>query len=180
MARYVALLRGINLGRNRRIGMADLRDALTDAGYEEVRTLGQSGNVVLDAPGGRSADAVADQVERAIADRFGMESRVVVRTPRQLAAVVERDPLGDVADDPRLYLVHFLSDKPAAAALRSLKVADVAPEVFAAHGRELYSWHPSGQQRSPLAKLIADTDLGVVVTNRNWNTVTKLLALADG
>lgn len=176
MARYVALLRGINLGRNRRVAMADLRSALAEAGFGAVRTLGQSGNVVLDASG--SAADVGREVERVIAERFGLESAVVVRTPRQLAAVVERDPLGEVADDPKRYLVHFLSGKPDAAAVRALLDADVGPERFAAHGSELYTWHPDGQQDSALNKLIGKAPLGATVTNRNWNTVTKLLALA--
>ena len=177
MARYVALLRGINLGRNRRIAMADLRSALEGLGFETVRTLGQSGNVVLDGDGDGDGD-ISGLLERGIADAFAMETSVVVRTPAQLAAVVERDPLADVAEDPRRYLVHFLSATPSAAAVRALSDADVAPEVFAAHGRELYSWHPDGLQRSKLAGLIGSADLGAIVTNRNWNTVTKLLALA--
>jgi uncharacterized protein (DUF1697 family) len=177
MARAIALLRGINVGKARRIGMADLRAALEEAGYADVRTLGQSGNVVLSADA--SGDALARELEKVIADAVGVDPLVVVRTPRQLAAVVERNPLGDVvAEEPRRCLVHFLSAKPDAAALRALRSADVAPEVFAAHGRELYSWHPEGLQNSKLAKLLADAPLGVTVTNRNWNTVTKLLALA--
>jgi uncharacterized protein (DUF1697 family) len=180
MARYVALLRGINLGRERRVGMADLREALSDCGYSNVSTLGQSGNVVLSAS--TPATSLPVELERAIASRLGIEASVVVRTPRQLAAVVKRNPLGDVASDPRLYLVHFLSARPNAAAVRSLAsaAADLEPERFAAHGRELYSWHPAGQQRSKLAGLIASAPLDAVVTNRNWNTVTKVLALARG
>ena len=177
MARHVVLLRGINLARNRRIAMADLREALTEAGFGDVRTLGQSGNVVLEGRGG--ASAVASAVEDVIAERFGFRSAVVVRTPSQLAAVVDRNPFADVADDPRRLLVHFLSGKPAAAAVRSLTSADVGAERVVASGRELYSWHPDGLQRSALAKLIGDAELGVEVTNRNWNTVTKLLALAN-
>ena len=174
MARHVALLRGINVGRNKRIGMADLRAALEEAGFADVATLGASGNVVL------SGDASAATVERVIDERFGFDVAVVMRTPRELAAVVKRNPLGDVASEPRRHLVHFLSAKPDAAALRALKSASVEPERFAAHGRELYTWHPDGLQNSPLAKLLADAKLGVMVTNRNWNTVTKLLALAEG
>lgn len=176
MKRHVALLRGINVGRNRRIAMADLRSLLEERGFEAVRTLGQSGNVVLSSDA--SPGDVALSVSRAIADGLGLDVAVVVRSASELAAVVERDPLGDVATDPRRYLVHFLSGKPRAAAVRELAAADVAPEAFAAHGRELYTWHPDGQQRSGLAGMIAEADLGVVVTNRNWNTVTKLLALA--
>jgi uncharacterized protein (DUF1697 family) len=104
---------------------------------------------------------------------------VVVRSRDELAAVIDRNPLGKVADDPKLHTVYFLSGKPDAGAVRELEEADVAPEAFAAHGRELYTWHPNGIQKSPLVKLVAKAPLGVTATARNWNTVTKLLALAD-
>jgi uncharacterized protein (DUF1697 family) len=108
-----------------------------------------------------------------------VESRVIVRTRDELAAVVELNPLGDIADDPKRYTVNFLSGEPDPSGVREIEAADLAPERFAAHGRELYSWHPDGIQRSPLVKLITDRRLGVAATARNWNTVTKLLALAD-
>jgi uncharacterized protein (DUF1697 family) len=104
---------------------------------------------------------------------------VIVRSRDELAAVVELNPLGDVADDPKRYTVNFLSGEPDAVGVREIEAADVAPERFAAHGRELYTWHPDGIQRSPLVKLITERRLGVAATARNWNTVTKLLALAD-
>ena len=101
------MLRGINLGPNRRVPMAELRALLTDAGYEDVRTYVQSGNIVL-----RSSQPVA-RLERDVAgllhDRFGFEVPVVGRTAAQLAKVVARNPLGDVADDPKRYQVSFLS-----------------------------------------------------------------------
>jgi uncharacterized protein (DUF1697 family) len=104
---------------------------------------------------------------------------VVVRTRDELADVVARDPLGEVADDPRRYQVSFLSGMPDAAVIRELEAQDVAPERFVVSGREIYAWYPSGIQRSPLARLLSDDRLGVTATARNWNTVTKLLALAD-
>ena len=103
---------------------------------------------------------------------------MVVRTARELAGVVERNPFAGVADDPKRYQVSFLSAKPEAAVVRALEAADVAPEQVAVSGREIYAWHPEGIQRSPLAKLLTDKKLGVTATARNWNTVTKLLELA--
>ena len=176
MQPHIALLRAINLGGRRRVAMADLRDVLTRAGYAGVRTLGQSGNVVLtsaDAP-----DELRGDLERRIAAELGVETAVVVRTRDELADVVARDPLGEVADDPRRYQVSFLSGTPDAAVVRELEAQDVAPERFVVSGREIYAWHPSGIQRSPLARLLSDDRLGVTATARNWNTVTKLLALA--
>ena len=103
----------------------------------------------------------------------------MVRTRAELAAVVEGDPFADVADDPKRYQVSFLSAKPRAAAVRALEQAEIEPERVAVRGREIYAWHANGIQRSPLAKLLDDKRLGVTATARNWNTVTKLLALAD-
>jgi uncharacterized protein (DUF1697 family) len=177
MPRHVALLRGINLGPSRRVSMPELRALLERLGYGDVRTLLQSGNVVL------TSDAPATKLERdlarQIAAELGIETDVVVRTRDELADVVERNPLAGVADDPRRYQVSFLSGEPDAAVVRELEQADVAPERFVVSGREIYAWHPDGIQRSQLAKLLSDRRLGVTATARNWNTVTKLLALAD-
>ena len=176
MPRQVALLRGINLGARNRVSMPELRELLTGLGHEDVQTLLQSGNVVLTSR--EKGEQLEQALERAIAAELGVASRVIVRTVRELAAVVERNPLGEVADDPKRYQVSFLSAKLAPEVKKQLEAADVAPERVAVHGREIYAWHPAGIQRSPLVKLLTDEKLGVTATARNWNTVTKLLDLA--
>ena len=177
MARLVALLRGINLGARNRVNMAELRALVEELGYDDVRTLLQSGNVVMstDAP----PALVERELETAIADRLGVRTEVIVRTRDELADVIARDPFGEEAEDGRRYQVSFLSGEPDAAAARELSEADVAPERVVVDGREVYAWHPDGVQRSPLAARIGRAGLGVSATARNWNTVTKLLALAD-
>jgi uncharacterized protein (DUF1697 family) len=174
--RQVALLRGINLGRNRRVSMGDLRELLEGHGYEDVRTHLQSGNVVLSSPitGARLERALVRQ----LADGLGIEVEVLVRSRKQLADVVARDPLGKVAKNPSRYLVTFLRSKPPAKVVRELEAEDVAPEQLVVDGREVYSWHPGGFQRSKLRRLLAQRP-GVTATGRNWSTVTRLLALAD-
>jgi uncharacterized protein (DUF1697 family) len=176
MPRQIALLRGINLGARNRVSMPELRELLTGLGHEDVRTLLQSGNVVL------TSDLTGEPLERAleaaIAKELGVETPVVVRTVQELARVVECNPLADVADDPKRYQVSFLSGKPAPAAVRELEAADIAPERVVVSGREIYAWHANGIQRSPLIKLLSERKLGVAATARNWNTVTKLLELA--
>ena len=176
MPRQIALLRGINLGARNRVSMPELRELLTGLGHEDVKTLLQSGNVVLTSD--ETGEALEQALARAIAKDLGVESRVVVRTARELAGVIKRDPFAGVADDPKRYQVSFLSAKPEAAVVRALEAADVAPEQVAVSGREIYAWHPEGIQRSPLAKLLTDAKLGVTATARNWNTVIKLLELA--
>jgi uncharacterized protein (DUF1697 family) len=177
MARHVVLLRGINLGPSRRVAMGDLRTLLTERGYEDVRTHLQSGNVVVSSPA-KAADLPA-RLERELEEGLGMKIAVVVRSRAQLATIVEADPLRDVADDPKRYVVTFLSGTPDAAAVRELLAQDFSPERVTASGRELYTWHPNGIQKSKLARAVGDDRFGVVGTARNWNTVTKLLELAS-
>ena len=157
--------------------MGELRDLLSGLGYEDVRTLLLSGNVVLTSS--KKPAGVARELEKAIAAEFGVESKVVVRSRDELADVVARNPFAKVAKDPKRFQVSFLSAAPKAAVVEELSAVDVSPERVEFSGREIYAWHPDGIQRSPLVKLIGDKRLGVTATARNWNTVTKLLALAD-
>lgn len=177
MPRLIVLLRGVNLGPRNRVAMGELREALEDAGFDDVKTYLQSGNVVLSSKS--SAESVARKCEKVIAERFGLEIDVVVRTRAELAAVVKRDPLGKVAKDPKRYQVTFLASKPDAKSVRELSEAAAGKEQLVHAGRELYAWHPDGVGRSKLAALLSGPRLGVTGTARNWATVTALLALAD-
>ena len=178
MPTQIVLLRGINLASKRRVGMSDLRELLESDGYEDVRTHLQSGNVVLSSP--LSPRKLEVALERLLRKQFGFEVRVLVRTRAELKKVIDRDPLGDVATNGSRYLVSFLSKQLPAKTARELEAADIAPERVVVAGREIYGWHPTGVQRSKLARLLSDDRLGVTATTRNWNTVTKLLELSDG
>ena len=173
----ILLLRGINLGAHKRISMLELRRALEREGFADVRTYLQSGNVVVssDAP----ADELAAQARQALARRFGLDVDVIVRTRDELAEVIARDPLGDVAVNPKRYQVSFLARELDAAALRQLSALAAPSERLVVIGRELYAWHPDGVARSRLWARLAGRQLGVSATARNWTTVTSLLALAD-
>lgn len=177
MTAQIALLRGINVGSHKRIAMADLRGLLADLGYSDARTLVQSGNIVLTAA--IPSDHLARELEQEIAGKLGVETPVVVRTREELAAVVALDPLGDVADEHKLYQVSFLSAEPGSAAMEKIAQVDVAPERFVHVGREIYAWHPEGIHSSRLARLLTDKRLGVTATARNWKTTTKLLEMAE-
>jgi uncharacterized protein (DUF1697 family) len=177
VARLIVLLRGVNLAGRNRVSMPKLREALGEAGFEDVSTYVQSGNVVLSSES--SAKRVRGDVQKLIADRFGLDLEVVVRTRSELAKVIERNPLGKVAKTPKLYQVTFLESAPSAEVVRKLEAAVSGKERVLADGRELYAWHPDGVGRSKLAALMSGKGLGVVGTARNWTTVTKLLAMAD-
>jgi uncharacterized protein (DUF1697 family) len=175
--RRIVLLRGINLGASRRVSMPELRGALADAGYDDVRTYVQSGNVVLGTD--ESPEELERRIAALIADELGVEVQVVARTRDELAEVVARDPLGKVADNPKRYQVTFCSAEPDPE--KVARVAELASdeERFELIGREAYAWHPDGVARSKLWTKLAGDGLGVVTTSRNWTTVTKLLELAD-
>lgn len=175
--KQIVLLRAVNVGGRNRVAMPALREALTDAGMGDVRTYVQSGNVVLDS--GSSPAELTTECERIIAERFGLDVAVVVRTRNQLAKAIERDPFVDVADNPRLYQVSFCSGTPDKAAVAKLAERAAGDERLAVHGREIYAWFPDGVGRSRLAAQLGRQALGVSVTARNWTTVAKLLALAD-
>jgi uncharacterized protein (DUF1697 family) len=157
--------------------MPELREALTEAGFGEVRTYLQSGNVVLTSDA--SPDEVARDCERQIADRFGLQIDVVVRTRDELAEVVRLDPLAEVAANPKRYQVSFLAAEPDLEVVHKLAALAGPSEQLVAFGRELYAWHPEGIARSKLWAGLAGRGLGVTATARNWTTVTNLLALAD-
>jgi uncharacterized protein (DUF1697 family) len=156
--------------------MAELRELL-EGDFDDVRTYLQSGNVVLSTTA--NAAAVERSCERLIADRFGLQIKVVARTRDELAKVVARNPLADVAVDPKRYQVSFLDKKPSAASVQKLSAAAVDGERLVVVGREAYAWHPEGVARSKLWATLAGRGLGVTATARNWTTVTKLLELAD-
>jgi uncharacterized protein (DUF1697 family) len=176
VARHVVLLRGINLGSRNRIAMPELREALEEAGFEDVRTHLQSGNVVLTSTA--KPESVARKCEKVIKERFGLEIPVVVRSRAQLAAVVKRNPLADVATEPKRYQVSFLSAKIPAKVVRELEAVAEPDERVVAIGREVYAWHPRTVARSKLWAKLAGKDLGVTATARNWATVEALLELA--
>jgi uncharacterized protein (DUF1697 family) len=175
--RQVVLLRGINLGPRNRVAMPALRELLAGAGFANVRTYVQSGNVVLETR--RTPAAVARACEELIAAELGLDIAVVARTRDELAEVVRRDPLGDVADNPKRYQVSFLEselDPQIAERLSRLAAGGERVQVI---GREIYAWHPGGVARSKLWAGLAGKGLGVKATARNWTTVTTLLQMAD-
>ena len=166
------LLRGVNVGRAKRIAMTDLAELLADIGMSDVRTLLNSGNAVGTWTG--KVEPLADQVGAAIEERLGFTCDVVVRTKAQIEAVVAADPLGSVATNPSWYLVTFLGSRPEASAVARLAAMDLDPDQWVLDGAELYVWMPDAVNASPVGKQLAKGVLGVTWTGRNWTTVTKL------
>jgi uncharacterized protein (DUF1697 family) len=176
MGRFAVFLRGINVGGNKKIGMADLRALLADLGYTEVATLLQSGNAVLTAAE-KSPAKLARAIEAGISERFGMSVACFVRTPTELDAVIKADPFVGVADNPSKYLVIFLDAAPRADLAERVDPAGFLPEEYRVGEREIYMWLPNGQGESKLSEVMLGRKSGITGTGRNWNTVTKVAAL---
>jgi uncharacterized protein (DUF1697 family) len=172
----ILLLRGINLGPHKRVPMPELRALLSDAGFDDVRTYVASGNVVLSS--GVGERKLGAQCEKLIAERFGFDVDVIVRTRDQLEEVVRLNPLADVADNPKRYQVSFCDGEPDPDAVEKIAAAAAPTEKLVAVGRELYAWHPEGVGRSRMWTKLASSGLGVRATARNWTTVTTLLEMA--
>jgi len=175
---YVAFLRGINVGRAKRIAMADLRLLVEGLGYSGVRTLLNSGNLVFRAAGVSAAQAAA-AIEEALVLRLGVAARVFVLEKAQLAAIMASNPLLDVASDHARLIVFLLGDGVGRDKLDALAGEDWGGERLALGEGAAYVWCPDGILVSAAATSLGKL-LGDGTTSRNWNTLVKLQALCGG
>jgi uncharacterized protein (DUF1697 family) len=168
---YVALLRGINVGRAKRVAMADLRDLFTELGYTGVSTLLNSGNVVFSGP--RLTAVTQKRMEDAFTGKFGFTSRMTVLSAAELAQIVAEEPVGNVASDHSRYLIAVLNQPAHRAKLLPLTKEKWEPEVLGVGTRAAYLWCPGGFMESRLQSAVSRV-LSDNVTTRNWATVLKL------
>lgn len=175
MTRYALLLRGVNVGRNNSLPMADLRAMLVDLGCTKVQTYVQSGNAVFDTS--LPAAALARAIETRLETAMGRPIATALRTVGQMQAIVAANPFEGVATNPAYLCVTFLSHVPTKVELAPLSARDFSPDLAHAAGTEIYSWHPHGQGSSALAAAIGKLKVRGALTTRNWNTVLKLLEL---
>lgn len=177
--RYVALLRGINVGGNKLVPMAQLKTLLSGLGYGQPTTLLQSGNAVFTSSV-KSSAKVEKAIETALLKTFGFEVSVVVRTSDAWKLAVGNNPFPHAVQNPSAFLVYFLSGTPEPAALATLTKQRTGHDEFRVVGQEIYAQFPDGIRDSKLAAALVNPKLGVKATGRNWNTVLKLQALLDG
>jgi uncharacterized protein (DUF1697 family) len=177
MATYVALLRGINVGGNRIIKMADLREMFAAAGARDVETYIQSGNVVF-GHAARSAAKLAADLERQIAKDTGFAVPVVLRTADELGAVIAANPFAK-ADTDHLH-VFFVAAALPVGALSAVDARAFHPERFGETAREVYLHLPDGLGRSKLAGAVMKVKSMAAATARNWRTVLTLNEMAAG
>jgi uncharacterized protein (DUF1697 family) len=176
MAAQIALLRAVNVG-GRSLKMADLAAFMRDLGFDDARTLLQSGNLVFSS--GEGGEALEQRLEAEIEKRLGLKTDVIVRGAHEWAALIDHNPFPEEAEsDPAHRVAAPLKAKPAAGARESLRAAIVGRERVEIIGRDAYLVYPDGIGSSKLTLAIIEKKLGVRTTARNWNTVLKLQGLA--
>ena len=175
MARVAVLLRGVNVGRAKRVPMADFRDLLADLGFTGTRTLLNSGNAVGDAPKG-AARAHASRIHDALVERLSVDVAVIVKTAADLQAILAENPFAGKALDPSRVLVAFAPDAAALASLTPIEALVKRPEAFVVGAHAAYLSCPDGILTSKAGEALLGK-VGRQATTRNWATVLKLEAL---
>lgn len=176
---YIAMLRGINVGPHKRMKMEKLRASCESLGFDQVATYIQSGNLVL--RGAKlSPAAVSKKIEKQIESDFGFHADVIMRTSDELKKTVSGNPLlKEAGMDKSKFHVVFLSNKPSVESVKKLESLTLAPDLVRITGMEIYFYFPNGVSGSSLWKHNLDRVMGVSGTMRNWNTVNKLLEMAE-
>jgi len=175
----ISMLRSLNLAKHNRVSMEELRWFYESLGLHEPRTYVQSGNVVF-----QSAETdltrLAGRIEGAMEKKLGFRTPVILRTTAEMRDVVRRNPIADRPGiDGAKFLVVFLAAAPEAEACEKVRKIDAHPEELWIDGREVYAWFPNGLARPKLSSSAVEKALKVPGTGRNWNTVTKLLEMAE-
>jgi uncharacterized protein (DUF1697 family) len=173
--RYVALLRGINVGRAKRVAMADLCALVASLGFSDVKSVLNSGNVVFSGPS-RAPAEVAAAIEELLVLRLGVAARVIVLDGEELASIIDDNPLAGQASDHGRLLAFVLADPALRSLLEPLSRQEWQPGALALGRRAAYAWCPDGVLDSAVAAAVGKL-LGDKTTSRNWNTMCKLYAL---
>jgi uncharacterized protein (DUF1697 family) len=175
----ISLLRGVNLASHNRIKMEDLRALYERLGLQDPQTYVQSGNVVFRTKE-RNLTALARRIEKTIEQEFGFCVPVIVRTVSELRKVVARNPFATRSGiEPNKFLVTFLAAVPSEEACSRVRKLQVVPEEVRIDGREVFIYFPNGLARPKLSWVTVEKMLKTPGTGRNWNSVTKLLEMAE-
>jgi len=174
MPTYIAMLRGINIGASKRVEMARLRNLFESLGFRQVRTYIQSGNVVFEGRG--AASSLAAKIDKAMRAEFGFGALVIARTGEEMSRALENNPfVNESRSEPAKVHVCFLSEAPAAEAMKKLEALATKAERVKCAGSEVYVYHVDGLGKAKvLTHGVLEKVLAVKATMRNWNTVSKL------
>jgi uncharacterized protein (DUF1697 family) len=179
MTVFISLLRGINVGGQKRIAMADLVQLCTSLGFDNVRTYLQSGNVLFESQD-RDPGRLSSKISENISAKFGFSVKVILRTSDELRRIILANPFAKEGLDADKYHVTFLSDIPSEEFQGSGMKGKDSPDRYVIIGCEIYLFCPNGYGRTKFSNTFFEKKLGVFATTRNWKTVNTLAEMAEG
>lgn len=174
--KYLAILRGINVGGRRKVRMEDLRGFMKEAGFTEVETYIQSGNIIFEDPKSRSDAEIAETIEKLISDHYYFDVPVIVWSAKELQAAIDENPYARDYGVERLHLT-FLKTEPGNEALEVIEDYDFPPDRYMVSGRKVFIYCDGKYSDSKLTNKFFEDKLKVSATTRNWKTVQKLCEL---
>jgi len=175
----ISMLRGVNLGSHKRVKMEELRALYESLGLRDPQTYVQSGNVLF-RTSEKNLGSVAKRIEKAIESSFGFQADVILRTTSELREALAKNPFAPRSGiDPAKLLVTFLASDPGEEAREKLRQIKAEPEELWIDGRELFIYFPNGLARPKLSIPLIERTLKTSGTGRNWNSVRKLLEMAE-
>ncbi|MDQ2986716.1 MAG: DUF1697 domain-containing protein [Armatimonadota bacterium] len=175
---FIGLLRAVNVGGKNKVSMSQLREALARAGYSRVKTLLQSGNLLL-VTTQRSGFNLAEELATIVERELGVKTEVIVRSPAQLRQIIDENPFDvEAGKEPSRVFVFFTRDAATAKDIERLRESRSGAEEIRSRGRQLYVYYPTGMGQSKLTGTVIERIVKTRATARNWNTVLKLADLA--
>ncbi len=176
MATFISILRGINVGGQKKIQMTDLKSLYEELGFKHVKTYIQSGNVIFENDDEKE---LLQRIEQKISDKYGFHVPVIIRTKNEMETVLNNNPFlrEKNIDESKLH-VTFLNEHPLKDHINKTETFHYDPDRFVISGREVYLYCPNGYGRTKLNNTFFENKLKVPATTRNWNTTNKLVEMA--
>ncbi len=175
MTRYIAILRGINVGGNRKILMADLRKLVEKLGFSNVQTYIQSGNVIFDGVEVDSNLQIGDTIQQAILETYGFDVPVIVRTAGEMSNSIANNPfLSEINPDLEKLFITFMKDEASIENIEKIITLEFKPDLFRIIGKDVFGYCENGFGRTKITNDFFEKKLKVQTKTRNWKTVMKL------
>lgn len=177
--KYIALLRGINVGGHKKILMADLRELLLKNGLKNVQTYIQSGNVIFESD--ENPTVLSKNISTYIYKEYLFEVPVLIKTDTEWEYALNNNPfiMDDTAVETKKLYITFLSETPLEENIELMEELDYSPDIFIIKKDLVYSHYPNGAGRSKMTINVFERKLKVNATSRNWNTMIKLFSLCN-
>ena len=180
MQTYISFLRGLNMAGHNSVRMTDLVTLYRDEGYKDAETYIQSGNVVFRDLADLTAPAISTKIEKAIHEKFNYEIAILIRTIDEMKKLISANPFLKIEKfDPSKMAVLLLSEKATTAQIQKVINISYPPDEFRIIGSEIFIYCPNGFGRTKLYSNFFEKKMNVTGTARNWNTINKLLEIAE-